>query len=231
MVVATGNNRAEEAFVDGVGLAWAVHLMLIQDAITPSDRLTNVSSSDLQKLHSCVDIVFKNNVFQSLLDNVLKTAAYQNEDEDMIYMYHAYLHKLFTCLLTHLLARDKVKEAKEKAMDMFIPHRMVEYLPDRNSDSQQVVSNPSFVSLLEENVLCIALLLCQVALNWLGKLSLRIRSPDTSTKLSEVIPTGKFQLLAEEILSNPATSKNGGIYYYIERSDRLIDLASFSDKL
>ncbi|KAI4380661.1 hypothetical protein MLD38_006828 [Melastoma candidum] len=149
MVVATGNNKAVEAFIDGVRLAWAVHLMLIQDPITPNDRLANLSSSDLQKLHSCVDIVFKNNVFQSLLDNVLKTAAYLNEDEDMIYMYHAYLHKLVTFLLTHPLARDKVKEAKEKAMSMFIPHRMVEYLPDGNSDSQKAISNPSFVSLLE----------------------------------------------------------------------------------
>lgn len=65
-----------EAFIDGVRLAWAVHLMLIQDPINPSDKLTDLSSSDLHKLHSCVDIVFKNNVFQSLLDNVLRAAAY-----------------------------------------------------------------------------------------------------------------------------------------------------------
>lgn len=34
-------------------------------------------------------------------------------------------------------------------MSMFIPYRTVDYLPDRNSNSQQVNSNPSFVSLLE----------------------------------------------------------------------------------
>lgn len=32
----------------------------------------------------------------------------QNDDEDMIYMYNAYLHKLITSFLSHPLARDKV---------------------------------------------------------------------------------------------------------------------------
>lgn len=32
----------------------------------------------------------------------------QNDDEDMIYMYDAYLHKLITCFLSHPLALDKV---------------------------------------------------------------------------------------------------------------------------
>lgn len=35
----------------------------------------------------------------------------------------------------------------------------------------------------------------------------------------------------EEILGNPATSGKGGVYYYSERGDRLIDLASLRDKL
>jgi nuclear pore complex protein Nup205 len=38
-------------------------------------------------------------------------------------------------------------------------------------------------------------------------------------------------LQAEEILGDPRTSGRGGIYYYSERADRLIDLASFRDKL
>lgn len=32
----------------------------------------------------------------------------QNDDEDMVYMYNAYLHKLITCFLSDQLARDKV---------------------------------------------------------------------------------------------------------------------------
>jgi len=32
----------------------------------------------------------------------------QTEDEDMVYMYNAYLHKLITCFLSNPLARDKV---------------------------------------------------------------------------------------------------------------------------
>lgn len=33
----------------------------------------------------------------------------QNDDEDMKYMYNAYLHKLVTCFLSHPSARDKVR--------------------------------------------------------------------------------------------------------------------------
>ncbi|RVX10964.1 Nuclear pore complex protein NUP205 [Vitis vinifera] len=32
----------------------------------------------------------------------------QNDDEDMIYVYNAYLHKMITCFLSHPIARDKV---------------------------------------------------------------------------------------------------------------------------
>lgn len=32
----------------------------------------------------------------------------QNDDEDMTYMYNAYLHKLITCFLSHPHAREKV---------------------------------------------------------------------------------------------------------------------------
>lgn len=35
----------------------------------------------------------------------------------------------------------------------------------------------------------------------------------------------------DDILSNPTTSGKGGVHYYSERGDRLIDLASFRDKL
>nr|GMD74848.1 nuclear pore complex protein NUP205 [Ipomoea batatas] len=36
---------------------------------------------------------------------------------------------------------------------------------------------------------------------------------------------------AEDILSNPATTEKGGLYYYSERGDRLIDMTAFCDKL
>ncbi|XP_044463911.1 nuclear pore complex protein NUP205 isoform X2 [Mangifera indica] len=59
----------------------------------------------------------------------------------------------------------------------------------------------------------------------------QFRSPDTAVKLSQIVSSAKYDSLAEDILENPATSEKGGIYYYSERGDRLIDLASFSDKL
>lgn len=59
----------------------------------------------------------------------------------------------------------------------------------------------------------------------------QFRSPDTAMKLSSIVPSGRFHIIAEEILINPATSDKGGTYYYTERGDRLIDIAAFSDKL
>ncbi|KAF4347793.1 hypothetical protein G4B88_003296 [Cannabis sativa] len=151
-VMAVGNDPNVEHYVDCVRLGWAVHLMLIHDA-SAATSVSNASSNDLVYLHSCLEIVFSNNVFQFMLDKVLRTAAYQNDDEDMIYMYNAYLHKLLTCFLSHSLARDKVKESKEKAMSILSPYRSSvahDFMHDSNSTSSQVTeSSLPFVSLLE----------------------------------------------------------------------------------
>ncbi|KAH0970347.1 hypothetical protein GBA52_022503 [Prunus armeniaca] len=150
IVMAAGNDPNVQGFVDSTRLAWAVHLMLIQDAITARDTISSASSSDLGYLESCLEAIFSNNVFQFILDKVLRTAAYQNDDEDMIYMYNAYLHKLITCFLSHPLARDKVKESKERAMSILSPYRMAGS-HDSNLNSPQVseTSPLPFVSLLE----------------------------------------------------------------------------------
>ncbi|PON88993.1 Nucleoporin [Trema orientale] len=152
-VMAVGSDPNVERYVDCVRLAWAVHLMLIHDA-TAATTVSNASSNDLAYLHSCLEVVFSNNVFRFMLDKVLRSAAYQNDDEDMIYMYNAYLHKLMTCFLSHPLARDKVKESKERAMNILSPYRSAvahDYTHDSNSNSLQVTeSSPlPFVSLLE----------------------------------------------------------------------------------
>ncbi|XP_031385732.1 nuclear pore complex protein NUP205 isoform X2 [Punica granatum] len=153
MVIASGNDPNIEALVDGVRLAWTVHLMLIQDSIAPRET-TSSSPDDLTKLLSCLEVISSNNVFRSLLDKVLRTAAFQNDDEDMIYMYNAYLHKLITCFLSHPLARDKVKESKDKAMAILTPYRVAgshDLFHEGSSSSQQAGETGPimFVSLLE----------------------------------------------------------------------------------
>ncbi|KAF6166860.1 hypothetical protein GIB67_026639 [Kingdonia uniflora] len=57
------------------------------------------------------------------------------------------------------------------------------------------------------------------------------RSPDTSVRYSQFVLNTKYNLQVENILGNPSTSEKGGVYYYSERGDRLIDLASFRDRL
>lgn len=69
--MAAGNDSNVEGFAGGVRLAWSVHLMLIHDGVSIA------SSNDSSYLNSCLEFIFSHNVFQFLLDNVLRTAAYQ----------------------------------------------------------------------------------------------------------------------------------------------------------
>ncbi|KAI3943224.1 hypothetical protein MKW92_002488 [Papaver armeniacum] len=154
LVIAIGNDPNVEGFVDVTRLAWAVHLMLTQDGLTTRETISRSSSSELANIFSCLEVICSSNVFQFLLDKVLRTAAYQHDDEDMIYMYNAYMHKLMTCFLSHPLARDKVKEMKEKAMSALSAYPMTglhDVKLDNDMDSQQTIENPPqpFVSLLE----------------------------------------------------------------------------------
>ncbi|XP_048227687.1 nuclear pore complex protein NUP205 isoform X2 [Ricinus communis] len=150
ILMATENDPVVEGFIGGVRLAWSVHLMLINDVITAREEVSNASSTDLGYLNSSLELIFSRNVFQFLLDNVLRTAAYQNDDEDMIYMYNAYLHKLITCFLSHPLARHKVKDSKENAMSVLNSYRLAASHDSKLHSQQASETGPSpFVSLME----------------------------------------------------------------------------------
>ncbi|XP_019417069.1 PREDICTED: nuclear pore complex protein NUP205-like isoform X7 [Lupinus angustifolius] len=139
LVMATGNDPVVEGFIGGIRLAWVVHLMLIQDGVAVRETVLSGSSNEMGYLSQCLDVIFSTNSFQFLLDKILHTASYQNEDEDMIYMYNAYLHKLITCFLSNSFARDKIKESKERTMSVLSPYRVVgshDFAQDRNSSSQ-----------------------------------------------------------------------------------------------
>ncbi|AQK69479.1 Nuclear pore complex protein NUP205 [Zea mays] len=60
---------------------------------------------------------------------------------------------------------------------------------------------------------------------------LQFRCPDTSTKYPQLLSSLGIESKIEEILRNSATFENGGVYYYSERGDRLIDLDAFREKL
>lgn len=49
--------------------------MLIHDSTR--ETISSVSSNDVDKLISCLEVISSKNVFQSLLDKVLRTAAFQ----------------------------------------------------------------------------------------------------------------------------------------------------------
>ncbi|KAI5441240.1 nuclear pore complex protein NUP205 isoform X1 [Lathyrus oleraceus] len=140
LVMATGNDPIVEGFTGGIKLAWVVHLMLIQDGVATRETISSASSNEMGYLSQCLEVIFSNNVFQFLLEKVLRTAAFQTEDEDMIYMYNAYLHRLIVCFLSNPLARDKIKESKEKVMSVLSPYRVAgshDFAQGSSSISQQ----------------------------------------------------------------------------------------------
>ncbi|KAJ6832491.1 nuclear pore complex protein NUP205 isoform X2 [Iris pallida] len=148
LVMATGNNTNVEGFVDVIRLAWDVHMIAMQDQ-SARETAAGTSSRDLGNINSCLQLVCSNNVFQFLLARVLRSAAYQNEDEDIVYMYNAYMHKLMMFFLSHPLTRDKVKEMKEKAMSVLSPY-VLAGSDDTNSNSQILHSSyQPFISILE----------------------------------------------------------------------------------
>ncbi|XP_022938219.1 nuclear pore complex protein NUP205 isoform X2 [Cucurbita moschata] len=152
-VMVSGNNPTVEGFVDAVRFAWTVHLLLIHDMVDAREAVPSASPKDLDHLQSCLEVIFSHNAFQFMLQEVIQTAAYQNDDEDMTYMYNAYLHKLVSCFLSHPLARDKVKESKDRAMNTLSQFRATgsqDFMHDGDSSSHQASETlPSpFVSLL-----------------------------------------------------------------------------------
>ncbi|KAK8343859.1 hypothetical protein V6Z11_A07G042400 [Gossypium hirsutum] len=151
-VMAVVNDPNSEGFVGGVRLAWVAHLMLIHDEIGLGEAVSTVSSNEFGYINFCLESVFAKNVFHFLLEKVLRSAAYQNDDEDMVYMYNAYLHKQITCFLSHPVARDKVKESKEKAMITLNTYRMAgDFVHDGSMQGEQAAEGVPlpFVSLLE----------------------------------------------------------------------------------
>ncbi|CAN6909408.1 unnamed protein product [Brassica oleracea] len=148
VVMASGSDLIADGCIGGIRLAWAVHLMLIYDGISGMDTISAASTTDMGYICSCLESIFSKNVFQFLLDNVLQTAAYQNDEEDMIYVYNAYLHKLTSCFLSHPIARDKVKESKDMAMSVLNSYRISDSL-DGSMQTEEADRPLPFISLME----------------------------------------------------------------------------------
>ncbi|XP_071686120.1 nuclear pore complex protein NUP205 isoform X2 [Rutidosis leptorrhynchoides] len=114
-VMAIGNDQRIEGCMNCVRLAWAVHLMIIQDVTDVRETI-----NDTRNINSCLEVIFSSNVFQFLLNTVLRTPAYQ------------------------------VKETKEKAMVALSPYKMSGSHDHALDNQQAAESAPqTFVSLLE----------------------------------------------------------------------------------
>ncbi|MCO5606890.1 hypothetical protein L7F22_061081 [Adiantum nelumboides] len=107
-----------EGFSSIVRLTWAVFLMLTanarnQSALPPASSSV---SSELGNASLMLDKACNSNAFKFMVEKVLKTPAFQNDDDDMVFMYCAYLHKMLTSLLSQTQGRDKVKTLRDSAM-------------------------------------------------------------------------------------------------------------------
>ena len=58
--MAAGNDPNVEGFVGSIRLAWVIHLILIQVALTKRDTISSASLSDLAYLQSCLESIFPN---------------------------------------------------------------------------------------------------------------------------------------------------------------------------
>eukprot|EP00250_Pteridium_aquilinum_P027366 c3475_g1_i1 orf=80-5854(+) len=107
-----------EGFSSIVRLGWGVFLMLISSSgvhtVLPSS--SSSVSSEIGNTSLVLDKACNSNAFKFLLEKILRTPAFQNDDDDMVFMYCAYLHKMLTSLLSQPQGRDKVKGLRDSAM-------------------------------------------------------------------------------------------------------------------
>lgn len=117
-ILESGADDFVEGFSSVVRLAWGVFLMLISSsgvhAVLPSSSSSASSTSSNATL--VLDKACDSNAFKFLVEKVLRTPAFQNDDDDMVFMYCAYLHKMITSLLSQPQGRDKVKGLRDCAM-------------------------------------------------------------------------------------------------------------------
>ncbi|KAH9317382.1 hypothetical protein KI387_019151, partial [Taxus chinensis] len=154
IVMGTVSDATVEGFMDVVRLCWAVFMMLTSDGGIGRVTASGAHATDATNIRSCLERACAKNAFKFLLTRILRTAAFQNDDEDSVYMYNAYLHKLLTSFLSHPIGRDKAKELKDKAMNALGSYPVVnayESMDDDTRAQQQAIQAQSepFICLLE----------------------------------------------------------------------------------
>ncbi|EPS70812.1 hypothetical protein M569_03946, partial [Genlisea aurea] len=148
------NDPVLAGFVDCIKLSFVVHLILVLDTSDGIEINSSATADDMRSIYSLLEAIFSNNVIQFWLDKILLTPGFMNDDEDMLYIYHAYLHKQMTSFLSSPIVMDKVKDAKEKAMIVLSTHYAAAVhspLVESGGRAQDVleVGMQPFISLLE----------------------------------------------------------------------------------
>ncbi|EFJ32372.1 hypothetical protein SELMODRAFT_439663 [Selaginella moellendorffii] len=146
-VMEVGLESTTKGFTDVIRLVWGVFLMSNVDT---SGISINESQSDITNARACLDHACEQNVFKFLVEKILKAAAFENDDPDLVFMYNAYLHKLFIIFLSNPIGREKIKDLKNVAM-FSDPYPTEEPMEDdliTRRQAMQTQADP-FISLLE----------------------------------------------------------------------------------
>lgn len=143
-------NVTAEGFTGVIRFVWAVYLMLTKGALDYSP--TGSFSEDDTYSSLCLNRACEHDVFEFFTTRVLQTATFQNDDEELVFMYNAYLHKLMTGFLAQPAGREKIKAMKDAAMvavDTYVD--MKDTMSDVDGKAQQqaiVLQAKPFISLL-----------------------------------------------------------------------------------
>ncbi|KAG0620095.1 hypothetical protein M758_4G188900 [Ceratodon purpureus] len=140
-----------EGFTGVIRFVWAVYLMITRGS---SEYNTSGSFTEDEIFsRSCLTRACEHDVFEFITTRVLQTATFQNDDEDLVFMYNAYLHKLMTSFLSQPAGREKIKEMKDAAMMAMDPYvvDIKDTMADVDSRAQQQaveLQAKPFISLL-----------------------------------------------------------------------------------
>ncbi|CAD6251488.1 unnamed protein product [Miscanthus lutarioriparius] len=128
------------------GVLFSLVATFISDALSTLEKasLSSSDSSFRREFHELVTRTGNNSTIEGFVG--------VNDDEDIVYMYTGYTHKLMMCFISHPTSRDKIKEIKEKAMTALSPYGPLRgHREDLGRNGEQVdqPTKEPFVSLLE----------------------------------------------------------------------------------
>ncbi|GBG63334.1 hypothetical protein CBR_g37692 [Chara braunii] len=114
-IMASPSPGTREGFVAVVRMAWTVFIVNTTGSASTGTLGAQMLVDD-SAARACLDRAIEGNSIHFLVNDILRTPAFQNDDPDLINIHMVYLHKMLLCFFTHSVGRDKVKDMKDAAI-------------------------------------------------------------------------------------------------------------------